>query len=46
MYYYLTLKWLGMLSLLNDWLSILILVKALKSSGINLTEHTNSEYAN
>ena len=35
--YYLTLKWLGMLSLLNDWLSILILVKALKSSGINLS---------
>ena len=35
-----------MLSLLNDWLSILILVKALKSSGINLTEHTHSEYAN
>ena len=33
----LTLKWLGRVSLLNAWLSILILLYALKSSGISMT---------
>ena len=37
-----TLKWLGRFSLLNEWLSILILANALKSSGMSITEKLKS----